>query len=212
MTLRRALDAAARGRFPAPDGTVAVVGPPDGPADAVVAFTAHSVVATSLAPDAVRKHLDTDDFGATLRAPFLTWLGQQLGSRPGSVDAVLVAFGQGGPSNLMETDGIQSQPRVVRATRYRTDVHVWTDRDRRGVLIIGRGLAGRLEASFEVEPAHRGSGLGRHLAAAALRIVPEGEPLYMQAAPGNAASVRAILPAGFRPIAAECLFLRDASR
>ena len=39
------LDRAARGLFPAPDGTVDVFGPPPGPCDAVVAFSAHNVVA-----------------------------------------------------------------------------------------------------------------------------------------------------------------------
>ena len=35
--------------------------------------------------------------------------------------------------------------------------------------------------------------------------VPEGTPLWAQIAPGNAASVRAFLAAGFRPVGAEAL-------
>jgi L-amino acid N-acyltransferase YncA len=76
------------------------------------------------------------------------------------------------------------------------------------VLILGRGLAGRLEASFEVEPAQRSRGLGRALALAARSMVPEGEPLFAQVTPGNAGSLRAVLAAGFRPIGGEAQFLR----
>ena len=46
------------------------------------------------------------------------------------------------------------------------------------------------------------------LAIAARGCVPEGEPLFAQVAPGNAASVRSVLAAGFRPIGSEVLFPR----
>src|SRR4029079_7377732 len=44
------LDAAARGRFPRPDGTLAVLPAPPGASMAVVGFTAHPVVAAAGAP------------------------------------------------------------------------------------------------------------------------------------------------------------------
>ena len=66
-------------------------------------------------------------------------------------------------------------------------------------------MAGRWEVALEVEPGYRGKGLGRELAAAARHLVPEGTPLWAQIAPGNAASVRAFLAAGFRPVGAEAL-------
>jgi GNAT superfamily N-acetyltransferase len=62
--------------------------------------------------------------------------------------------------------------RVERARRYRDDVRVWEPRDGAGCLVLGHGLAGRWEASFEVEPAARGRGVGRGLAAAALGLLP----------------------------------------
>ena len=46
------------------------------------------------------------------------------------------------------------------------------------------------------------------MAAAAVTLVPEGEPLFAQVSPGNVASVRAFLAAGYRPICSEVLFLR----
>jgi RimJ/RimL family protein N-acetyltransferase len=74
---------------------------------------------------------------------------------------------------------------------------------------VGRGLCERVEVGIEVEPAHRGRGLGRQLAAAALALVPPEEPLFAQVTPGNTASVRAFLAAGYRPICSEVLFLRQ---
>jgi GNAT superfamily N-acetyltransferase len=74
------------------------------------------------------------------------------------------------------------------------------------VLVIGRGLAGRWEAAFEVAPEARGQGLGRALAAAALHLIEPGQPLFVQVAVGNVASLRAVLAAGFTPVGAEVLF------
>jgi GNAT superfamily N-acetyltransferase len=93
----------------------------------------------------------------------------------------------------------------VRALRYRDEVRVWRTPDGAGHVLVGRGLAGRWETAFEVEPAARGRGLGRRLAAAATGLVPPGEQVWAQVAPGNAASLRAVLAAGYRPVCAEVL-------
>ena len=69
-------------------------------------------------------------------------------------------------------------------------------------------MAGRVEVSVEVEPEARARGLGRSLARAALALAPAGEPVFAQVSPGNAASLRAFLAAGYRPIGSEVLFLR----
>ena len=76
------------------------------------------------------------------------------------------------------------------------------------VLIVGRGLAGRWEFGYEVARGAQGRGLGRRVAAAARGLVPAGEPLWAQVAPGNAASLRSTLAAGFVPVGAEVLFTR----
>jgi GNAT superfamily N-acetyltransferase len=96
--------------------------------------------------------------------------------------------------------------RVRRAERYRTDVRAYGVAG--AVLVVGRGLAGRWEVSLEVEPAHRGRGLGRALVAAAPALVPAGAPLWAQVSPANVASLRMFLAAGYRPVAAEVLFAR----
>ena len=90
-------------------------------------------------------------------------------------------------------------------------LEVWTGPDGAGVLVLGRGLAGRREVAFEVDPARRNRGLGRLLAEAGRCLTPRGEPLFAQVAPGNAASLRVVEAAGFRPIGAEVLFRRDGA-
>jgi L-amino acid N-acyltransferase YncA len=58
-----------------------------------------------------------------------------------------------------------------------------------------------------VSEAARGRGLGRRLATAARVLVPDGRPVWAQIAPGNAASVRAFLAAGYAPVGAEALLV-----
>ena len=72
--------------------------------------------------------------------------------------------------------------------------------------MLGRGLEDRWEAAIEVVQDQRGRGLGRTLALAARALVGPGELVFAQIAPGNVASLRAALAAGFRPFAAEILF------
>ena len=55
--LAAALSAAARGDFPEADGVIEVLPPPPGRAMAVVAFTAHYLVATSASEDWLRAAL-----------------------------------------------------------------------------------------------------------------------------------------------------------
>jgi GNAT superfamily N-acetyltransferase len=211
--LLRLLQDAALGTPPAADGVVEVWPAPAGAVDAVLAFTAHHVVAAGVDPDLVAARLPDGDLTAPMSPGFLGWLGERLGSHPGSLDVVLAAGGLGGTPPLELTAGVDPErhPRVARALRYRGDLRVWTDREGAGVLVLGRGLAGRLEVSFEVDPARRNRGLGRRLVAAARHLVPHGEPLFAQVAPGNAASLRVVEAAGFRPIGAEVLFHRDGA-
>ncbi len=200
---------AARGALPPPDGSVRVLGRPPGRTDAVVAFTAHAIVAADVPAAEVRRRLPPGDLGAPLSPAFLQWLAKALHSTPGVLDVVLAAVASApgrAHLDLVPRDDAWDHPRVARAGRYRTDIGVYSDRAGRGLLVLGRGLVGRWEMSFEVEPTHRGAGLGRRLAAAARAMTPSGEPLFAQVAAGNAASLRALLSAGFTPIGAEVLF------
>ncbi len=210
-TLARVLREAAAGRFPPADGGVTIV-PQPSPRDAgVIGFTAHAVIFADADPGWIREQLPPGDLSAPLSAPFLQALCEATGRSAHSIDMLCAAEPLPGPPplDLTEEDGA-SHPRIARALRYRDEVRAW--RTDGGIVLLGRGVAGRCETAIEVDPARRGQGLGRSLARSARHLAPAGEPLWAQVAPANAASVRAFLAAGFVPVAAEALLpRRDAA-
>lgn len=204
---------AAHGNLPPADGSVDVIPAAPGPVHAVLAFTAHSVVAADIDADDVYRRLPADDLGAPMSPAFLLFLASWLGSEPGVIDVVLAAIDDPEDAGvvLWRRDDLDHHPRVARAHRYRDDVAVYGDRESGevdGLVLLGRGLAGRWELAYEVEPHARGAGLGRRIARAARTLVPAGEPLFAQASPGNAASLRSLLAAGFTVIGSEVLFAK----
>lgn len=209
--LRALLDGAAAGRFPPPDGKLEVVPSPGGRADAMIGMTGHFMLAADLDPKVVAANIPADDLAAPMSARTLDWIAQQLDSRAGTFDALLcrIGGGSGAPAWLREVDDAD-HPRVARASRSRVGMRVFIAHDGDAVLAIGRGVCGRWEFGFEVEPHAQRRGLGRDVAAAAGELVPAGEALWGQVAPGNAASLRSLIAAGFKPVGAEVLFPRAA--
>jgi GNAT superfamily N-acetyltransferase len=206
--LAQRLRDAAHGAFPPADGVIEVVSSPGPPCDAIVGFTGHFVIAGDLDPRAVAERIPPGDFSLPFATVSLQWLASELDRRPATYDALLVTIGDasGAPAWLRRADDL-AHPRLERASRYRDIESVWTD-DAGSLLMVGRGLCGRWEVGYEVAPDHRGAGVGRRLVSAARGLVPAGEPLWAQVAPGNAASMRSTLAAGFVPVAAEVLFMR----
>jgi hypothetical protein len=100
---------------------------------------------------------------------------------------------------------LDDAPRVARARRWRRELRGFEDLAGEGQVLLGRGLAGRLELSVEVAPDRRDRGLARRLSAAALAAAAPDEPVFAQVAAANAASLRALTPAGFAAIGAEVL-------
>jgi GNAT superfamily N-acetyltransferase len=184
-----------------------VVLPPDDRSVGVMAFAGHNVVSVDLAQDLVRQWLPGDDLGAPLSPPFLGVLAGATGRSPDNLDLVLVAPATGRPNgmDLSElTEFVEPlPPRLARALAQRIGVRAW--RCPGGLVTLGRGVAGRWEVSVEVDSTLRGFGLGRALFTAARGLLPADEHVWAQVAPGNAASVRAALAAGFRPVGAEVL-------
>ena len=198
---------AAFGRFPPPDGRVEVTPSPGPPCDALVAFTGHYVLAADVDAQEIASRWPVGDLSVPFAPASLCWLGDRIGREPLTHDALLVAFGDGSgpPPWLARVDDL-AHPRVERAARYRVVDSVWTTEDGTGVAIVGRGLCGRWELGYEVAADGRNARLGRQLVAAARGLVPAGAPVFAQVAPGNAASMRSTLAAGFVPIGAEVLF------
>ncbi|MET9345262.1 GNAT family N-acetyltransferase [Streptomyces termitum] len=202
----RILAAAARGEFPAMDGGTTVVAPPGVRDWGVLAFTAHSVVFADVDPGWVRAELaatGSDPLAASMNPGFLARLTERTGRRMNTIDLLTVAGALPGPPPL-ELREIEDpdHPRVARALKHRDEVRVWAADG--GVLVLGRGVAGRWEAAVEVDEAVRHRGLGRALAGAARHLVP-GPVVWAQQSPGNARSVRAFQAAGYRPVASEAL-------
>jgi GNAT superfamily N-acetyltransferase len=199
------LDAAARGSFPPADGAVEVLGPPPGRAMAIVGFAAHFAIAAAVDDGWVRDRLLPGDLHAPLSPAFLAALGERLGRRDDGLDVVLTAPGLDGSAALREVDA-RAHPRVRRAHVHRDDVRVFESAGGRALVILGRGLAGRLEVAFEVDPDHRGGGLATAALLEARRVAGPRALLFAQTAPANVPSLRALLSAGFAPIGAEALF------
>lgn len=195
-----------RGRPLATDPWLSVVpSAPENPA--VLSFPGRIVVAADLDEQWVHEHLPDGDLSAPMNPPFLHAVEQKLGRRVNCIDGLYLAAPVTGPPDLaLHEVADLDHPRVRRAHRYRSVVRVFTTGG--GVLVLGRGLAGRWEAAIEVDPAHRGRGLGRALARAARHLVPGDRPLWAQISPGNASSVRTFLAAGYRPVGAEALLVR----
>jgi hypothetical protein len=202
---------AAAGSPPSPDGGLTVLAQPSDRDAGVIAFTAHSVVFANVTAGWVRARIPAGDLSAPIGPRFLQALAERLGREAASTDMLTVATALPGPPELPLTrvDG-SDHPRVRRARRYRDDLAVWAGDG--AVVLIGRGVAGRQEVAVEVDPGRRNEGIGRCAARAARHLAPAGEPLWAQISPGNVASVRAFLAAGFVPAGAEALLVRADSK
>jgi hypothetical protein len=205
--LRDILDAAAHGVFPPSDGRTTVVPQPSPREAGVLSFTAHSVVFVDEDPDWVYGALsgvDSDPLSASMNPRFLAALMERTGRTAETIDAMLVGVPLPGepPLPLREIEE-RDHPRIRYARRRRDGVRAWTAAG--GILVMGRGIGGRLEVSVEVDEPGPHRGLGRRLVTAARHLA--AEPVWAQVAPGNARSVRAFQAAGYVPVGAEILLI-----
>lgn len=212
-TLADILRGIERGVFPAPDLGVTVVPAPSPREAAVVSFTGHIVVAADVDPAWVAERVSPGDLSAPTNPPFLSALEEATGRRVNAIDGMLLAPALTDPADrsaavagLTElTD--HDHPRVERAWRYRDEVRVYVDAYG-GLVLTGRGLAGRVECAIEVAEGARGKGHGRRLARAARALIPADAHIWAQVTPGNAASFRTFLAAGYKLVGSEALLVR----
>jgi hypothetical protein len=171
----------------------------------VLSFTAHHVVAADVPAEAVLARVDPGDLKGPLAPGVLAWLAERTGLVAGSLDVVLAWVPERAvPGVAVREVAPGGHPRVDRARRWRRELRVFEGEG--GMVLIGRGVAGRLELSVEVETGRRDRGLARLLVAGALRAASPPEPVFAQVAAANAASLRALQPAGFAAVGAEVLF------
>lgn len=204
VALGELLTNVASGRFPPPDGGVTILPQPSERDCGVFGFTGHAVIFTDADPDWVIGQLPPGNLSAPLSPAFLHRLAVATNRQAGSIDLLSCARSLDGPPPIeLVPEPESTHARVLRAVSYRDEVQAW--RADGGIVLLGRGVAGRLETAVEVDPRRRGEGLGRRLAIAARHLIPDGTVLWAQVAPANAASVRVFLAAGFTPVGAEVL-------
>jgi hypothetical protein len=209
--LREICEKAARGAFPPPAWGLELLPGPERVVAAVLAFTGHHIVAADIDEDQIRRHLDRHDVAAPFNPVFLAWIGERLEARVGHIDVTMSRFGSGpGDDWLRPVAEPPDNERVRRARQLRSEISFLSPPDRRAVVSLGLGLAGRHEVSMEVgDESDRSQGLGTRLVLAAVARVPADTVVFAGVAPGNARSLRCLLRAGFRPIGAECIFTHE---
>ena len=176
-------------------------------------FTGHAVLAVrDDVADAELVALGVDGFGGAHDPRVVAALAGTAGWID-SLDLLLARWGTVSerPSlALVARPDLAGHPRARRAARLRERPRVlgYPDASRSAVVILSRGVAGLTELSFELEPTCRGLGGGLALVRDALGTVSADEVVLAAVAPGNVASLRVLLSAGFVPLASLQLFAR----
>jgi GNAT superfamily N-acetyltransferase len=207
------ITAAAAGQFPAADGGWRRVPPWRPGLEAIISFTGHAVFAVGPdIPSHLLASLGADGFGGAHDPRLITALAGPDGWID-SLDVLMAARGTGRPRGmpaLVDRPDLASHPRAAFAAGLRDQLRImgYADPRRSALAIVGEGIAGLAELSFEVEPGHRGKGGGARLVRAALSAVPSGRLVLAAVAPGNAASLRALLAARFQALGSLQLFRR----
>jgi hypothetical protein len=202
--LARVLTDAVDGTFPRADGGWRRVPPWRDGVEAVLAFTGHAVLAVAPdVPDDRLVALGVDGYGGAHHPRVLLELAGPDGWID-SLDAVLGRRSTGDvPTELVERPDLLGHPRVRFASAVRDQVRVYGRPDEASTTLatVSRGIGGLFEISAELDEHERGRGSGADLVGQAVAAVPAGEVVIAAVAPGNSASLRAFLRAGFSPLA-----------
>jgi hypothetical protein len=204
--LARLIRSSAAGQFPAADGGWDRLPPWRSGLWAVLAFTGHAVIVTDDSVSDTRlAALGVNGFGGAHDPRVIADLAGPHGWID-SLDLLLLGRGRGGPTSLVQRPDLSRHARLEFARSVRSEITVWGYPDAESVVALSRGVAGLPELSFELEPDRRGGGAGTRLVADALTLLPAGTLVLVAVAPGNTASLRAVLRCGFTPVASMQLF------
>jgi hypothetical protein len=199
MTLAQVIQDAAAGSYPPVDGGWHQVPQWRPGLAAVVAFTGHAVFAFDRLDAARLTELGVDGYGGAHDPRVIADLAGPTGTID-CLDMLTAARGTGGGSGLVPRPDLAEHPRVRLARGIRRDVRVWGYPESTTVVTVASGIGGLTELSFELDPRLRGRGGSAAVLADALALVPAGELVIACVAPGNVASLRAVLRAGFVPL------------
>lgn len=215
--LARLLREVAAGAFPPADGGWIRVSPWSQSVQGILAFTGRAVLAVSYdISDARLQDQGVDGWGGA-HDPRLVC---ELAGPNGWIDSLgvlMLCAGRGaqdGQPALVSRPDLTKHPHVEYARRVRTNVQVLgrSDPARHDFITLGHGVAGLREISLEVVDSMPGKGTAPELLDMALAAVPEHEVVAASAPPGNAATLRAFLRAGFTPVGGLQLFSTRAER
>jgi GNAT superfamily N-acetyltransferase len=189
---------AVAGRFPPADGGFSRVPPWRQGLEAVLAFTGHAVLAVD--PDVPDEVLErVDGVGGAHHPRVLLDLAGPTGWID-SLDALLVLPPGPRGEPLVERADLADHDRVRFACAVREDVRSYGRPSGTDVATVARGIGGLDEISVELDPRNRGRGQAAEFVRAAAAVVAADRLVIAAVAPGNAASLRAFLAAGFRVV------------
>lgn len=199
MTLTQLIHDVTAGRYPPVDGGWHQVPQWRPDIGAVLAFTGHAVFAFDRLDADRLTELGADGYGGAHDPRIISELAGATGEID-CLDMLTARQGTGAGSGLVPRPDLVDHPRVQLAHRIRSDVRTWGYPESTTVVTISSGVAGLTELSFEMDPRLRGRGGSAALLTDALALVPAGELVIACVAPGNVASLRALLHAGFAPL------------
>lgn len=197
-----------RGAWPPVDGGWTRVPPWHDGVCGVVAFSGHAAICPP--DDFTDEQLDAlgaNGFGGAHNPRLITAMAGPNGWID-ILDCVFAGAGTGAGSDLLvPRPDLAGHDRVVRAGWIRSDVKVfgleeWDD----VVVTIANGLGRLPEMSVELGGKARRIGLSDNVIRAALDLVPAGEPVLASVSPGNVASMRAFIRAGYEPVGSVQVF------
>ena len=200
------------GVYPVPDGSIDLVGPVEGPCDSLVVFSGHVVIAADVSGRWVREHTpprwdpDVADLSNAITRLVFD-LAEQLGATAAAPSTLCVASPQ---TSIAPGDLAPGGQANKDWAAYRTDIenYRYTSIGGSGTISLATGPADRTDLYIEVDETSTVSPArtSKKLLRAARTLVPSDVALFGSAQLHDIRVLRAVIAAGFTPVALEILF------